>query len=343
MVKSIDNSEPAVLSVIMCVYNGEAFLKEAVESVLAQTYAFFEFIVVNDGSTDHTADILASFDDPRMVVITNGANLGLIRSLNIGLAAATGTFIARMDADDICRPERFEKQLAFLKQHPEVGLCGTWLQIIGDDSRYTFPLTHEEIKLSLLDYNPIAHPSVLFRSKVLKEAGLTYDPGFPGAEDYELWSRAILLTRFANLPETLLLYRRHGQQVTQSKQQVMVASSGKIKLNMLRTLGIHPDERESTVHLFLFNGQFKELKGLDILEEADAWLHKLVSANRSFHQFRESDLLALWKSKLLVTCVDRYNLRIWAALKRSRCFEWAPGTIGERSKLFIKCLLRISV
>jgi len=343
MANNIDSSQPRELSVIMCVYNGEAFLKEAVDSVLAQTYASFEFIVINDGSTDHTAAILASIADPRMVVITNATNLGLIRSLNIGLGAATGTFIARMDADDICRPERFEKQLAFLEQHPEVGLCGTWLQIIGDDSRYTFPLTHEEIKLALLDYNPIAHPSVMFRSKVFKEAGLTYDPGFPGAEDYELWTRAIFLTKFANIPETLLSYRRHGQQVTQSKQQTMESSSGKIKLGLPLALGIHPDERESTVHLFLFNGQFKELKGLNILEEADAWLHKLVSANRLFHQFRESDLLALWKSKLLVTCIDRYDLRIWAALRRSRCFEWAPGTIGERSKLFIKCLLRVSV
>jgi glycosyltransferase involved in cell wall biosynthesis len=343
MANNIDSSQPRELSVIMCVYNGEAFLKEAVESVLAQTYASFEFIVINDGSTDHTADILASFGDSRMVVITNATNLGLIRSLNIGLGAATGTFIARMDADDICRPERFEKQLAFLKQHPEVGLCGTWLQIIGDDSRYTFPLTHEEIKVGLLDYTPIAHPSVVFRRKVFKDAGLTYDPGFPGAEDYELWTRAIFLTKFANIPETLLFYRRHSQQVTQSKQQTVVESSGKIKLRMPLALGIHPDERESMIHLFLFNGQFKELKGLNILEEADAWLNKLVSANRLFHQFRESDLLALWKSKLLVTCIARYDLRIWAALTRSRCFKWAPVTMGERSKLFIKCLLRVSI
>jgi glycosyltransferase involved in cell wall biosynthesis len=339
MVESIAGMQGPELSVIMCVYNGETFLKEAVESVLGQTYASFEFIVVNDGSTDRSAEILASFDDPRIKRIDNSSNLGLIRSLNIGLDLAKGDFIARMDADDICAPDRLQKQLSFLKDNPEIGLCGSWLKIVDEETSYKFPLTHDEIMAALLEYNAMAHPSVLLRTKLVKESGLRYDSRFPGAEDYELWSRMIFLTRFANIPETLLFYRRHEQQVTQNKKKLVEASSGKIKLGLLMRLNIEPTERESTVHLFLFNDQFKELKDGSILAEADEWMYKIVLANRLSGKFRERYLLELWKKKLLVTCIDRYQLKEWAILKRSRCFELAGVTTWERSKIFIKCLL----
>jgi len=339
MVESIDRMQAPELSVIMCVYNGETFLREAVESVLGQTFAAFEFIVVNDGSTDRSAEILASFGDSRIIRIDNSSNLGLIRSLNIGLALAKGEFIARMDADDICAPDRLQKQLSFLKSNPDIGICGSWVKIVGEVTSYKFPLTHDEIITAFLEYNAMAHPSILFRSKVLKESGLLYDLGFPGAEDYELWSRMIFLTRFANIPETLLFYRRHEQQVTQNKKKLVEASSGKIKLALLRSLNIEPTERESKVHLFLFNDQFKEFKDGSILTEADEWMYKIVSANRLSEKFLERYLLELWKKKLLVTCIDRYRLKEWVILKHSRCFELAGVTIWERSKIFIKCLL----
>ena len=340
MVERVDSIKSPGLSVIMCVYNGESFLKEAVESVLRQSYTSFEFIVVNDGSTDRSAGILDTFDDPRIKRIDNRSNLGLIRSLNIGLDVAKGEFIARMDADDICAPDRFQKQLSFLKDNPDIGVCGSWVKIVGEEATYKFPLTNDEIMAALLEYNAMAHPSVLFRSKLLKESGLRYDSQFPGAEDYELWSRMIFLTRFANIPEPLLFYRRHGQQVTQNKKKLVETSSGRIKLGLLRPLNIEPTDRESMVHLFLFNDQFIELKGGSILAEADEWMYKIVSANRLCRKFRESYLLRLWKKKLLITCIDRYGLKEWAVLKRSRCFQLAGVTTWEKSKIFVKCLLR---
>jgi glycosyltransferase involved in cell wall biosynthesis len=327
----------------MCVYNGQEFLTEAVQSVLSQTFTSFEFIVVNDGSTDGSAAILLSFNDPRIRIIENVRNLGLIRSLNIGLEAARGELIARMDADDICVPERFAKQVDFLDRDPDIGLCGTWLQIIGEDQRYTFPLTHEEIKVALLEYNPIAHPSIMFRSRVIKEAGLTYDIDFPGAEDYELWTRAIFLTKFANIPEPLLFYRKHSQQVTQNKKDEVAATSGKIKIGLLKSLAICPGERESVIHSFLFNDQFKEYRTAAILEEADEWLYRIFSANRRVKQFDDGLFLALWKTKLFVTCIDRYDLKKWKQLKRSRLFKIANITMREKIKLVIKCLIRTKV
>jgi glycosyltransferase involved in cell wall biosynthesis len=343
MDKSLGAVQFPELSVIMCVYNGESFLKEAVESVLRQTYASFEFIVVNDGSTDRSSEILASFDDPRIKKIDNNGNLGLIRSLNLGLDLAKGEFIARMDADDICAPDRLQKQMSFLKDNHDIGVCGTWLKIVGEEASYEFPTTHDEIIAALLEYNSMAHPSVMFRTKVLKDSGLRYDLGFPGAEDYELWSRLIFLTRFANIPETLLFYRRHGQQVTQNKKKLVEVSSGRIKLGLLKSLDIEPTERESMVHLFLFNDQFRELRGGSILPEADEWMYKIISANRLFRKFPESHLLGLWKKKLVITCIDRFGLKQWAVLKRSRCFELAGVTLWERAKIFVKCLLATKV
>src|SRR5258708_32262248 len=285
MANPIIMDKPPTLSVLMCVFNGEEFLREAIQSVLTQTFSDFEFIIVDDGSTDRTAAILAAHPDARIRIIRNEKNLGLIPSLNIGLGAAQGEFIARMDADDICIPTRFERQIGFLQNNPDTGISGSWLQIIGEEAQYTFPVTHEEIKVALLDHNALPHPSVLFRRAVVK--GLAYEPDFYGAEDYELWTRLAGVTRLANLPETLLLYRKHDQQVTRQKMEAVNATARKIKLRLLRCLDIRPDERESMVHLFLFNNDHKDLIHQNILAEADEWLYKLFMANRNTRQFDE--------------------------------------------------------
>jgi glycosyltransferase involved in cell wall biosynthesis len=331
------------ISVLMCVYNGRDYLAEAVQSVLSQTFGDFEFLIVNDGSTDDSLAMLSSFRDERIRIIDNGANLGLIRSLNIGLDAAQGAFIARMDADDVCAPDRFEKQITFLDSHPDTGLCGSWVSIIGADEAYRYPLTHEEIKLALLGYNPVAHPSVMLRSSVLNHPRIRFDHNFPGAEDYELWTRAVFATRFANLPEMLLRYRKHDKQVTQKKRDEVNASSGRIKIEMLKSLGITPDEAESKLHLLLFNDQHKELRGDELLPEADAWMNKIVSANLRHRQFDDRQLRALWRSKLFVTCIDRYDLKKWKILKKTLCYKAAEVPAGEKAKLFIKCLVRRKV
>jgi glycosyltransferase involved in cell wall biosynthesis len=331
-------SKPRI-TVLMCVYNGQDYLAAATQSVLDQTFGDFEFLIVNDGSTDDTLAILSSLQDQRIRIIDNGNNLGLIRSLNIGLDAARGEFIARMDADDVCAPDRFEKQIAYLDNHPDVGLCGSWLSIIDAQEVYRFPLTHEEIKLAMLEYNPVAHPSVMLRSSVLNDPRLRFDPGFPGAEDYELWTRAIFISRFANLPETLLRYRKHDKQVTRKKMEEVNATSGRIKIGMLKSLGITPDETERKLHLLLFNDQYKELRDGQLLPEADAWMNKIVSANSRLHQFDDRRLRALWRSKLFVTCIDQYDLSKWKILKKTLCYKAAEVPTSEKVKLFIKCLV----
>ena len=334
---------PPRISVLMCVYNGQDYLADAIQSILNQTFGDFEFLVVNDGSTDDSFAILTSFRDQRIRIIDNGNNLGLIRSLNIGLDAARGEFIARMDADDICTPDRFEKQIAFFDSHPDVGICGSWLSIIDAQEVYRFPLTHEEIKLAMLEYNPVAHPSVMLRSSVVNQPRLRYDPDFPGAEDYELWTRAVFATKFANLPETLVRYRKHDQQVTKKKMEEVNTTSGRIKISMLKSLGITPNEAEIKLHLLLFNDQYKEMRDDQLLPEADAWINRIVSANLKHGQFDDRQLRALWRSKLFITCIDRYDLGKWKILKKTLCYRAAEVQTSEKVKLFIKCLVRKKV
>jgi glycosyltransferase involved in cell wall biosynthesis len=207
------------ISVIMAVYNGAAHLREAVESILDQTYRDFEFIIVNDASTDSSQEILESFSDERLVLIKNGTNVGLTKSLTIGLAKARGDYIARMDADDISLPERLEMQKAFLDTHPFVDVVGTAATIIDEDNHEqgvkTPPGGTMLLAFHQLLKNQILHPSVMFRKKVIVDAG-GYNEAMPFVQDYELWSR--LMARgnvLTTLKTPLIRYRLHGSSITQ--------------------------------------------------------------------------------------------------------------------------------
>jgi glycosyltransferase involved in cell wall biosynthesis len=202
------------ITVLMPVYNGAMYLPEAIDSILQQTYEDFEFLIIDDGSMDQSVRIINSYDDPRIRLIKNEHNLGLVSTLNKGIDLAKGEFIARMDCDDISLPERFEKQMALMSQHPEVGVCGGWIEyFMGRVLVLKLPVSDEEIKRRLPSDNPIAHPTVMMRTKVIKNLQVYYNPGYSHVEDYELWIRLAVVTCFANIPEVLLKYRIHPEQV----------------------------------------------------------------------------------------------------------------------------------
>lgn len=202
---------PAV-SVVMAVYEPEArYLREAVESVLAQTFGDLELIVVEDPSSVSAAEILGDIDDPRLSIHRNEKKLGLAESLNAGIARARAPLIARHDADDVCVPERLARQVAFLNAHPEVDVYGSRITVIDAEgrpfARRLLPLTHDDIAAAMRRYNCISHPSVLMRKSAVERAG-----GYAGqpAEDYDLWCRMLAAgSRFENSPEELLRYRFH--------------------------------------------------------------------------------------------------------------------------------------
>lgn len=212
---------PAI-SVAMSVYNGERFLTLAIESVLAQDFTDFEFLIVDDGSTDSCPQIIRHYAeaDSRIRPILR-ENRGLIASLNEMIDAAQAPIIARMDADDICRQDRFSKQIRFLSDHPDYGVVGSWSEDIGEDGTPLFrcempdhPLTHEEL-LQVIEAGGqlICHPAAMYRRDIVRSIG-GYHAAFRHCEDLDLWLRLASVTKLGNIPERLLKYRRYPAQVS---------------------------------------------------------------------------------------------------------------------------------
>jgi glycosyltransferase involved in cell wall biosynthesis len=211
------------VSVLMSVYNGEKYLVEAVDSILGQTFRDFEFIIVNDGSTDKTADILAHYQNmDKRIRVYHQENRGLIASLNRGCQLARAEYIARMDADDVSLPQRLGIQMAYLDAHPGVGIIGTSTQLIDEGGVSLRQLHHAMsptlMRWSLLFGNPLAHSSVIMRREVVDRLGW-YSSEALYMEDYDLWIRASAITDIAVIPHVLLEYRvgedrissRHGE------------------------------------------------------------------------------------------------------------------------------------
>ena len=209
------------VSVIMSVYNGEKYLKIAIESILNQTFENFEFIIINDGSTDKTEDILQAYDDLRIKIINNGKNIGLTKSLNKGLKLAKGEYIARMDADDISMPGRLERELEFLDKNPVVGLVGTYYLMInrkGNVLHTMKRLTESmELKEKLLRSNQFCHGSVMFRAECIKNLG-SYREELGPVEDYDLWLRISENYELANIFEFLYKWRLDINSISVTKK-----------------------------------------------------------------------------------------------------------------------------
>lgn len=210
------------ISVILTVLNGERYISASIDSILNQTFRNFELIIINDGSTDTTSDIIKSYPDSRIVYLQNETNCGIPKSLNRGLNIARGRYIAIMDADDISMPERFSKQFEFLENNPEVGVCGTWINIIDKNGNFVcnsrYPVFSNVISCFLLFYCCIANPTSMYRKKIIHEIG-NYDAEFIAAMDYDLWTRVNEHYRIINLPEFLLNYRIHGGGISQNREK----------------------------------------------------------------------------------------------------------------------------
>lgn len=206
-----------MISVVMATYNrADTFLPRAIESILSQTYDDFEFIIINDGSTDGTADVLADYAarDDRIKIITNSPNQGLIASLNKGLAAARGKYIARMDDDDESYPNRFERQVAYLEAHPDITVAGAWVSPPGRSQPYSFQreTDPERVKIQLyLGIAPVCHPVLMMRRDFLRQHDIWYRDDYPAAEDRPFYGDILNAGgAIANIPEVLLYYRLHG-------------------------------------------------------------------------------------------------------------------------------------
>lgn len=248
-----------LISVVMSVYNGEKYLDEAVQSILDQTFPDFEFIIINDGSTDSTLEMLVKYKakDNRIVLVSR-ENKGLVASLNEGISLAKGKYIARMDADDISLPARFKEQYDFLEKNPEVGVCGTWCTVFGDGfkaKRWVMPTNDSDLKARLLFSVSFAHPTVMMSRTLIEKHCLSYNSNYKNAEDYRFWLDFSKHTLFSNIPKVLLRYRYHQESVSriadQKKDEERFQIISKIQNEVLEGAKIKLTEEEIRIHFIL--------------------------------------------------------------------------------------------
>ena len=222
-----------MVSVILPAYNAEGTIGEAIKSIIDQTYKDWELLVIDDGSTDNTKAVIQSFEDPRIKYIENEGNKKLIYTLNRGLEMATGKYIARMDADDISKPDRFQKQVDFMEGNPECIVCGTFIQMFKDSENIGKPVgifgDDAVLKEYLYRDSCFAHPSVMMRTDCIKKTGIHYNTECLHVEDYKFWIDLVPYGSFYNIPEALLRYRVDDNQVSRKFRDIQVRNSNRIR------------------------------------------------------------------------------------------------------------------
>jgi glycosyltransferase involved in cell wall biosynthesis len=327
----------------MSVYNGERFLREAVDSILDQSFVDFEFVIIDDGSTDATWSIVSSYSDVRLRPIRNDHNLGLPRSLNRGLAVAQGDYIARMDGDDVALPRRLERQAALLDTHPEIGILGTDCHLIDIEGRQQgrlhMPISDLAIRWRSLLGNPFLHPTVMLRRQVLVSHGLTYDEGLETTQDYELWVRLLKHTRGANLGEPLLLYRL-SDGVTATRRPEQLLNQDAIALRTIR---------EQLPEVCLTPGEVSQLRALFIGGSPGpgsydigrvALLHRYLDMLARFEQRHKQDAdwqaLKREEAARLTRLLNRSPSPVGVFAVALRLIRLDPGILGRWAGSLLK-------
>lgn len=267
-----------LISVVIPVYNCAPFLQEAISSIQKQTYRNIEIICVDDASTDGSLDVLEKLAllDKRIKIYNNPQNMGISKTLNFAISKASGNYIARMDGDDIALPERFDEQMRFLQEHPEVDIVGSWLELFGARNEIWYYRRYDEFikAMMLFRHNGFGHNAILVRKRFYEF--FQYDPNFDGVEDTELWTRAIIAGyphKFANIPKVLTRYRMHNVQTSHISAVKQRALYDKILNRYLASLGLNQQDIDWDSHNILVAKQKK--LSMQQLEKSGVWVKKL--------------------------------------------------------------------
>ncbi len=279
-------THPPRVTVAMPVYDAAPFLGAAVESLLRQTYADFQLLIIDDGSTDGSgaiADAYASAD--RRVRVDHVGHGGLVAARNRCLDRADSEIIAWADADDVYHRERLARQVAFLDAHPDIGVCGTWVRTVPRGAVESLPACSDMLRALVLFLTPLHQPTTMMRRDWQARAGLRYDAAFTHAEDYDFWERAADLTRFGTVPQALVHYRHHPHQVSAVHGASQAERAGAIRLRQLVALGLRPTADELAVHDALAAGACGRTP--ERFEAGRQWLERLRDANRATGRYPE--------------------------------------------------------
>jgi len=329
---------PAI-SVLMPVYNAQQYLHEAMDSILKQTFGDFEFLVFDDGSTDKSREIIQSFNDPRIKVFLSEKNTGYASLLNEGLQKAEGKYIARMDADDVSMPDRFQKQFDFLERNPDYVLCGTWFREITEDRVANLPTDNDNIKLKMLCITPFCHPSVMMRAGVLKRNRILYEVDHAPAEDHELWTRLAEYGKLVNLPEVLVDYRVHDNNISlKVRTDVQIRNLATARRNYTRSF--FKDAQLNQGQLDVLQSLFyKETSFLHHeLYVCGGVIQRIVSGNHEY-MVPKKKVHAFLSERFFYRCTTSTAMGLQAFSLATR-FEFVKASFTQKGKLFLKALIK---
>jgi glycosyltransferase involved in cell wall biosynthesis len=327
----------------MPIHNCRTFVAEAVRSILSQSFTDYELIVIDDASTDGSADEVRTFADSRIRIIQNERNVRVAGSLNNGLAIARGRYIARMDGDDISVPGRLAAQFAFMEANPDIGVCGGWVTYFGVGIPHVFrpPTAPLELAAFMLFQNPLCHPTVMLRRSCLDSAALQYDTAFTFSEDYDLWTRLAPHTRLANLPSVLVHIRQHPSSVSREFAATMTAQTNVILRRMFRHLNLNPDEEAIQFHFRI--GRGSRLDSMGELDRAEAWLQELLQLNERVKGFDAAAFRRVTGQVWFRVCANStpLGLGLWRRWKLSPLNTGSHPASGELCRFVLSMLWHV--
>ena len=309
------------ISVVMPAYNAEKYIGQAIESILNQTYSNFEFIIINDGSNDKTKEVILSYKDDRIIYLENERNSGIVVTLNKGLEKANGEYIARMDADDIAEPNRFEKQIKYLDKNIEIDVLGSGICTFGENiksKKRLFTTNADQLKAELIFSSCIAHPTVMIRKNILEKYNLKYDLNFAGAEDYCLWWEIAKVSKIATLPDILLNYRMHESQVTKVKDSKYYNMMKALMDNRFKDINFDATKEEKTVFMNYCLGRYS-IFTQDNIHEFIRCLNNILKNNKNNNYFNQNKLQKIFELAILYV-INNSNL---SNIQKKQCYKYA--------------------
>lgn len=329
------------VSVVLPVYNVAPFIKQTIESVLQQSFQDFELLVLDDCSTDDTVERVRTFVDSRVKLIVNPHNLGRAGTDNAALGFVMGEYIAKMDGDDLCHPERLARQVAYLNSHPDVNVVGSWMQNFGTSSYLNcYPANPYAAQVMTLFTLPTGNPSVMMRTHLFRDEGMHYDAALRQAEDYDFFARYVRRLSVVTLSEALIQYR---VPLNSSKATVLTeraAAADKVRSRLLSDWGIAYTARELQVHNTI--AMLERPLGNVRLEEIEAWLNKLIQYNDKQPLFEPAALRHGLGERWFEVCYTHPQPLLRSVLQfgRSRLAKYFPMNIIKNIKFWTKSIKR---
>lgn len=339
-----------LVSVFIPVYNSEEYIKDALNSIVTQSYTNLEIIIVDDCSTDQSVEIINSFQDSRIRLLRNEENKGIPYNRNLGLKESKGKYMAIMDADDIALPNRIEEQVAFMENHLDIDAIGTYYEMFGGKVSRTFKpnyISPEEIKIQLLFFSQIGNPTAMVRLSTIKEHHITYNPNYFVAQDYDMWVQISKVGKLHILPEVLLKYRTGHSNITKKSQEEKALKRKKIidsiHRDILEYYNFALTDEELKVYNEFFNDNSSEIRKSS-LETLSSLLNKMIEQNRVNRHFKEGLFIKIMQDAVFFA-INNHRLSLKNKLSLYKNFKVSKDIttiIKEMGFVFLKHMYRVA-